>query len=58
MVRGAADASGATAQLSSHPLQRFLRDVDTGACHAIFDLDAAAELYGRLRMGLEGRGLI
>ena len=58
IVRDAAEASGAAAQLSSHPLQRFLRDVHTGASHTIFDMDAAAELYGRLRMGLEARGLI
>jgi alkylation response protein AidB-like acyl-CoA dehydrogenase len=58
IVRDAAEASGATAQLSSHPLQRFLRDVHTGASHTIFDLDAAGELYGRLRLGLDARGLI
>jgi alkylation response protein AidB-like acyl-CoA dehydrogenase len=58
IVRDVADASGATAQLSNHALQRFLRDVGTGASHAIFDLDTAGELYGRLRLGLDARGLI
>jgi alkylation response protein AidB-like acyl-CoA dehydrogenase len=58
IVRDAAEASGATAQLSNHPLQRFHRDVHTGSSHTIFDLDAAAELYARLRMGLDARGLI
>ncbi|MBM4336727.1 MAG: hypothetical protein FJ108_12585 [Deltaproteobacteria bacterium] len=58
VVRDAAEASGATAHLSNHPLQRFLRDVHTGASHAIFDLDGAAELYGRLRLGLDASGLI
>jgi alkylation response protein AidB-like acyl-CoA dehydrogenase len=58
VVRDAAEASGATAQLSNHPLQRLLRDVHTAASHAIFDLDAAGELCGRVRLGLEARGLI
>jgi alkylation response protein AidB-like acyl-CoA dehydrogenase len=58
IVRDAAEASGATAQLSNHPLQRFHRDVHTGSSHTIFDLDAAGELYARLRMGLDARGLI
>lgn len=58
IVGEAVRASGATAQLSNHPLQRFSRDVITASSHTIFDLDAAGELYGRLRIGLEARGLI
>jgi alkylation response protein AidB-like acyl-CoA dehydrogenase len=51
-------ASGASAQLSKHPLQRIQRDLHTGASHSIFDLDVAAELYGKLRLGQEARGLL
>ncbi len=58
IVADAVRASGATAQLSNHPLQRFQRDIVTASAHTIFDLDAAGELYGRLRLGLEARGLI
>ena len=35
-----AEASGASAHFQSHPLQRAVRDVNTVACHAVFDLDA------------------
>ncbi len=58
IVADVAEASGASAQLSANPLQRFLRDVHTGASHTIFDLDSAAELFGRLRLGLAASGLI
>jgi alkylation response protein AidB-like acyl-CoA dehydrogenase len=51
-------ASGASAQLSKHPLQRIQRDLHTGASHSIFDLDVAAELYGKALLGQEARGLL
>lgn len=53
-----AEASGASAHFQSHPLQRSVRDVATLACHAIFDLDARLEIYGRTLLGLEPRGMV
>jgi alkylation response protein AidB-like acyl-CoA dehydrogenase len=53
-----AEASGASAHFQQHPLQRAVRDVNTIACHAVFDLDARLELYGRTLLGLDPRGLI
>jgi len=34
-------------------MQRILRDLNTGSCHTVFDLDVSAEQYGRLLLGLE-----
>lgn len=53
VVRDLMEASGAGAQLRSHPMQRIHRDVHTLSCHTVFDLDLTAEVYGRLRLGLE-----
>ena len=53
VVNDVAEASGASAHFSSHPLQRVLRDVNVGSCHVAFDHDAQRELYGRLLLGLE-----
>jgi alkylation response protein AidB-like acyl-CoA dehydrogenase len=52
-VRDLMEASGAGAQLRSHPMQRIHRDVHTLSCHTVFDLDVGAENYGRLRLGLD-----
>ncbi|NNE73726.1 MAG: acyl-CoA dehydrogenase [Acidimicrobiales bacterium] len=45
-------AAGGSVHFVSEPLQRFQRDVNTLSGHAIFDLDRAAESYGRLAVGL------
>jgi len=58
IVRDVAEASGASAQLTRHPLQRIHRDLHTGSAHTIFDLDTAGELYGRLLLGEEARGML
>ncbi|MDA1073819.1 MAG: acyl-CoA dehydrogenase family protein [Proteobacteria bacterium] len=58
IVRDVVEASGASAHFLDHPLQRIHRDVHTLACHAVFDLDTASELYGRSRLGLEVKGLV
>ncbi|MGH0033852.1 MAG: acyl-CoA dehydrogenase family protein [Myxococcota bacterium] len=53
VVRSVMEASGASAHLRPHPMQRIHRDVHTLACHTVFDLDLGAENYGRLLLGLE-----
>ncbi len=52
IVRDAMEASGAHAHFLDNPLQRIHRDVHTLSCHTVFDLDLAAEQYGRLLLGL------
>lgn len=51
IVRDVVEASGAHAHFLHNPLQRSLRDVHTLSCHTVFDLDIAAENYGRLLLG-------
>jgi alkylation response protein AidB-like acyl-CoA dehydrogenase len=53
VVRSIMEASGASAHLRSHPMQRIHRDVHTLSCHTVFDLDLGAENYGRLLLGLD-----
>lgn len=51
--------AGAHAIYDDHPLQRVHRDLNTACHHAICDFDNAAELKGRLDLGLtEGMGLV
>ena len=45
------DASGASAQFLSNPLQRAKRDVDIAAGHVVFDYDVGRELDGALAIG-------
>jgi 3-hydroxy-9,10-secoandrosta-1,3,5(10)-triene-9,17-dione monooxygenase len=45
------EASGASAQFLSNPLQRAKRDVDIAAGHVIFDYDLSRELSGALSIG-------
>lgn len=52
------EASGASAHFASHPLQRAVRDVGTLSCHAIFDLEARLEIYGRTLLGREPGGMV
>ena len=58
VVTGVAQGSGASAQLAKSPLQRIQRDLNTASAHAIFDLDAAAEIYGQCLLGGEPHGLL
>jgi alkylation response protein AidB-like acyl-CoA dehydrogenase len=53
VVRSLMEASGASAHLRTHPMQRIHRDVHTLSCHTVFDLDIGAENYGRLLLGLD-----
>lgn len=53
VVRDVMEASGAHAHFLDNPLQRIHRDLHTASCHTVFDLDVAAEQYGRLLLGLE-----
>jgi len=53
VVRSMMEASGASAHLHPHPMQRIHRDVSTLSCHTVFDLDTTAENYGRLMLGLD-----
>jgi 3-hydroxy-9,10-secoandrosta-1,3,5(10)-triene-9,17-dione monooxygenase len=45
------EASGASAQFLSNPMQRFRRDVDIAAGHVVFDYDVSRELAGALAIG-------
>jgi 3-hydroxy-9,10-secoandrosta-1,3,5(10)-triene-9,17-dione monooxygenase len=45
------EASGASAQFLSNPLQRAKRDVDIAAGHVVFDYDLSRELSGALSVG-------
>ncbi len=47
------EASGASAHLKPHPMQRIQRDVNTLSCHTVFDLEIGAENYGRLLLGMD-----
>lgn len=53
IVQTVCDASGAHAHFADSPLQRALRDVNMLSCHAVFDLDARFETYGRILLGIE-----
>ncbi len=46
-------ASGASAHLRSHPLQRARRDLNMMRAHTVFDLDSILQIYGALRVGQE-----
>ncbi|OBH30743.1 acyl-CoA dehydrogenase [Mycobacterium sp. E342] len=45
------EASGASAQFLSNPMQRFKRDVDIASGHVVFDYDVSRELAGALAIG-------
>jgi alkylation response protein AidB-like acyl-CoA dehydrogenase len=53
-----AEASGAHAHFSDHPLQRAVRDANTMACHVVFDLDSRLETFGRAALGLDPQGML
>ena len=48
--------AGAHALYDGHPLQRVYRDISMASHHAIVDFDNAAELKGRLELGLDPPG--
>ncbi len=52
-VASLCDAAGGSIHLLDQPLQRFQRDLNTGVGHAVFDADRAAEVHGRILVGLE-----
>jgi hypothetical protein len=58
IVRDVVEASGAHAHFLENPLQRIHRDIHTLSCHTVFDLDIAAEMYGRILLGLPPNGPI
>jgi alkylation response protein AidB-like acyl-CoA dehydrogenase len=58
VLQSIAEASGAHAHFQSHPLQRAVRDVNTLACHVVFDLDARLEIMGKTMVGGEPEGLL
>lgn len=53
IIQDVVEASGAHAHFQDNPLQRAQRDVNTLACHFVFDLDGKLESYGRLLLGQE-----
>lgn len=56
VVRDVVEACGASAHFLNNPLQRALRDLNTGSCHTVFDLDVSTENYGRMLVGLPPNG--
>lgn len=47
------EASGASAHMNTSALQRIQRDLNMLSCHTVFDVESAAENYGRLLLGME-----
>lgn len=45
-------AAGSSAHHLDNPLQRAQRDINTGANHVVFELDATTEQLGRIMLGL------
>jgi len=58
VLQSIAEVSGAKAHFETHPLQRAVRDMNTLACHVVFDLDSRLELMGRAMLGHELKGLL
>ena len=48
-----ADGAGASSHFLDSPLQRFRRDVSVLSGHILFDYDRAAELQGRMMLGVK-----
>ena len=53
IVNDLAFAAGSRGNYMDSPIQRFQRDVNALATHAIFEYDHTANLYGRTLLGLE-----
>ncbi|WP_337269524.1 acyl-CoA dehydrogenase family protein [Oryzifoliimicrobium ureilyticus] len=47
-----ADGSGSSIYRNDNPFQRLLRDISVMSSHVAFDMDAAAELHGRVLLGM------
>ena len=47
------DGAGASSNFLQSPIQRFRRDVQTLSGHILFDYDRAAELHGRMMLGMK-----
>lgn len=45
--------SGARSHFTDDPLQRGMRDLNTLSGHVVFDHDRAADIYGRIALGME-----
>jgi 3-hydroxy-9,10-secoandrosta-1,3,5(10)-triene-9,17-dione monooxygenase len=45
--------SGARSHFLDDPLQRGMRDLNTISGHVVFDVDRAADIYGRVKLGME-----
>lgn len=58
VLQSIAEASGAHAHFQSHPLQRAVRDVNTMACHVVFDLDSTLERLGKAMLGQTPVGIL
>ena len=55
VIADVCDGAGASVYRSSHPIQRFQRDVETLKGHVLFDWDRTAELAGRFALGFDLR---
>jgi alkylation response protein AidB-like acyl-CoA dehydrogenase len=53
IVQNLMSASGASAHMRTHPMQRISRDCNTLSCHTVFDTDIAAENLGRIMLGMD-----
>lgn len=53
IVNELARDAGSRGTFKDSPIQRFQRDINSLATHAIFDLDSVADLYGGVMMGQE-----
>ncbi|BBY31963.1 acyl-CoA dehydrogenase [Mycolicibacter minnesotensis] len=53
VIAGLLEASGASAQFLTNPLQRAKRDVDVICGHVVYDYDVARELAGALEAGVK-----
>jgi len=51
------DAAGASSHFLDNPLQRVRRDLNTIACHTVFDLDQRYRSLGRSLVGLKSESL-
>ncbi|MBI3797330.1 MAG: acyl-CoA dehydrogenase, partial [Deltaproteobacteria bacterium] len=59
VIQTVGEASGAHSHFLNNPVQRALRDVNTPACHTVFDMDSRLESFGRVLLGLDpGRALL
>ena len=58
MVQNLMKASGASAHMRSHEMQRVLRDINTLSCHTVFDTELGAENYGRILLGMDPASLV